>query len=458
MVALLELIQHTDACKVILEFLGHRGSCSLGLTCVQLRQSIGTQNIFRIFALNTLKIVGTEERTILSEDLIDWRNVSEIVHFVWLNLKIYEGVWSVDQTTESADEEVMTTLLEGNNGTSSYENPEKDHVVKESVSRLCRQLMSLLNDVTHDSKDHPVHCGGTFDEDPRLFVPSIGEYLELPIKPALLRRLIDEGICEQAPLGVGSETVVDTSLRRCWRMELGKQALVSNPAFQALFTSSSLSSESPMYAVKEAMVPHLFGVGEVIVQPYQLLIYEEGGMFKPHRDTLRGRDCFGSCVVSLPVQGEVEGGDLVLTFQRVTGDLDEPEVVVCSSPKSSETPKWHAFFTDVLHEVQPVTKGYRVTMTFHLWAAQSSPDIIPRPVKKKKNDKMVEMLIMVLGRVIQQWVTVNGMQQWVRFVLSLEHMYSHVSLKNLRGYDRDLYDCLCNAFKGTDMEVHVKTC
>lgn len=79
---------------------------------------------------------------------------------------------------------------------------------------------------------------------------------------------------------------------------------------------------------------------------------------------------FGSLVVVLPTQHS--GG--ALTFQH--GDLkftvDSARVVSQSSP-SSPCIAFVAFYSDVSHEVEPVTSGYRVTVTYNLYFADAPP-------------------------------------------------------------------------------------
>ena len=86
-----------------------------------------------------------------------------------------------------------------------------------------------------------------------------------------------------------------------------------------------------------------------------LNVYSTGGHFKSHVDTPRSKDMFGSLVVCLP--SEFTGGALVTRHQgrEVTFDWS-----------SSTTTHWAAFFSDVEHEVLPVTSGHRITLTYNL--------------------------------------------------------------------------------------------
>ena len=70
---------------------------------------------------------------------------------------------------------------------------------------------------------------------------------------------------------------------------------------------------------------------------------------------------FGSLVVCLPSQ--FSGGALVTRHngQEITYDWSSPaDDPVCSIQGA-------AFFSDVEHEILPVTEGYRVTLTYNLY-------------------------------------------------------------------------------------------
>ena len=70
---------------------------------------------------------------------------------------------------------------------------------------------------------------------------------------------------------------------------------------------------------------------------------------------------FGSLVVCLPSQ--FSGGALV------TRHNGQEFIYDWSSPADDPVQKvqWAAFFSDVRHEILPVTKGYRITLTFNLY-------------------------------------------------------------------------------------------
>lgn len=71
---------------------------------------------------------------------------------------------------------------------------------------------------------------------------------------------------------------------------------------------------------------------------------------------------FGSLVVLLPFGHE--GGNLLLSHRGRKYDFNGPALLKGAPPASAA---YIAFFSDVEHEVVPVTSGYRVTITYNLY-------------------------------------------------------------------------------------------
>lgn len=84
------------------------------------------------------------------------------------------------------------------------------------------------------------------------------------------------------------------------------------------------------------------------------------GKFKPHVDTPRGSTQFGSLVVCLPL--EHEGGQLQVRHKgkEVTYDWGNHQDQI----------SWAAFYSDCEHEVLEVKSGYRLTLTYNLYAVR----------------------------------------------------------------------------------------
>ena len=71
---------------------------------------------------------------------------------------------------------------------------------------------------------------------------------------------------------------------------------------------------------------------------------------------------FGSLIVILPT--EFRGGELVLRHNGKEHKYDADRATGSDDDSDSALVSWITFFSDVEHEVLPVTEGYRVTLTY----------------------------------------------------------------------------------------------
>ena len=168
----------------------------------------------------------------------------------------------------------------------------------------------------------------------------------------------DEGAMSQflaassvASFGKGTEEIVDPSYRDAYKFDP-----------DAITTSFDLSSTSILTDIEALMVPNR----KIRAEMHKLNIYTgPNGHFKSHVDTPRSGEMFGSLVVCFPTQ--FMGGILAARHQgqEVTFDWSIP----CSSSQvpCTQCVHWAAFFSDVEHEILPVTSGYRITLTYNLY-------------------------------------------------------------------------------------------
>ena len=138
--------------------------------------------------------------------------------------------------------------------------------------------------------------------------------------------------CSTASFGIGSETVVDKSYRNALKLEPGN-----------FHTSFELANTTILRDVVRIMSVS----SSIRAELYKLNVYSTGSHFKSHVDTPRSDTMFGSLVVCLP--SHFKGGELVMRHQRhqVTFDWS-----------TAPATYWAAFFSDVEHEILPVTSGY----------------------------------------------------------------------------------------------------
>ena len=162
--------------------------------------------------------------------------------------------------------------------------------------------------------------------------------------------------CSTASFGIGGETVTDKTYRDALKLQ-PDCFCVNNFNLERTDILNTIAS------VMNAKSSPSFIRAEL----YKLNVYSTGGHFKAHVDTPRSKEMFGSLVVCLPSQ--FTGGALVTRHQdrQVTFDWS-------SSPNATN---WASFFSDVEHEVLPVTSGHRVTLTYNLYhSAPISPQLL----------------------------------------------------------------------------------
>ncbi|RDX41896.1 hypothetical protein OH76DRAFT_1449067 [Lentinus brumalis] len=162
-----------------------------------------------------------------------------------------------------------------------------------------------------------------------------------------LRELV--AACEPAKFGRGTETVLDETYRKAWKMdpENFKSGLDVDGCGLVDVVQTGLLPKNTMRNIRAEL--------------YKLNVYGEGAFFKSHKDTPRGGNMFGSLVVVMPTQHK--GGELVIRHDSQEWTVDAATLL--SDRESSLA--YIAFFSDVEHEVLPVTSGHRVTLTYNLF-------------------------------------------------------------------------------------------
>jgi predicted 2-oxoglutarate/Fe(II)-dependent dioxygenase YbiX len=90
----------------------------------------------------------------------------------------------------------------------------------------------------------------------------------------------------------------------------------------------------------------------VQLKPYTLVIYQQGGHFDQHRDTVRGEGHIGTAAVIL--SSDYTGGELEITHGGKTEAVTGPY-------------NWAAMYGDCLHQINPVTSGTRVSLIYDIY-------------------------------------------------------------------------------------------
>ncbi|KAF7326325.1 Fe2OG dioxygenase domain-containing protein [Mycena kentingensis (nom. inval.)] len=180
--------------------------------------------------------------------------------------------------------------------------------------------------------------------------------------------------CQPATFGRNTEDVYDESYRKAGTMD--------NSTFASTLNFATLQD------VVESITPELLEGQEgaedkvIRVELYKLNVYGPGSFFKEHKDTPRSQAMIGSLVIVFPTQHQ--GGALTLAHGTQSWKFDSASKLA-SNPSSIA---YVAFFSDVMHAVEEVKAGYRVTITYNLFLAERpaaglAPSRLPSPAERE---------------------------------------------------------------------------
>ena len=140
---------------------------------------------------------------------------------------------------------------------------------------------------------------------PRIEIAGVG-VVSLPLPAEQARQLV--AVAARAPYGRGSETLVDTDVRRTWQIDAGQVGISGRhwPATLAEIVARCADG---------------LGIQEsVSAEFYKLLIYDTGSFFVNHRDTEKAPGMFATLVIVLP--SPYTGGELVVRHRQREVSLD----------------------------------------------------------------------------------------------------------------------------------------
>ncbi len=168
--------------------------------------------------------------------------------------------------------------------------------------------------------------------------------LSFPITEEQAHALV--AVAEPAPYGRGEQTLVDRSVRACRQIDAAR-VRITGRAWRDTLAQVVARAATGLGCPPEQTSACL----------YKLLVYEKGGFFAPHRDTEKVDGMVATLVLSLPVAGA--GGELVIRHR------EHEKVVDLRTDEASEL-AFAAFYADCVHEIRPVTDGYRIVLVYHL--------------------------------------------------------------------------------------------
>ncbi|KAF8074847.1 hypothetical protein FPV67DRAFT_601295 [Lyophyllum atratum] len=183
---------------------------------------------------------------------------------------------------------------------------------------------------------------------PCLNIEGLG-YVGLPLSARDAQTIIK--YFARAPFGHGKRTVMATKVRETWEIEPSKVKF-DNPEW-ATFVGTHVVTT----------VCATLGVAPSAVSPrcelHKLLLYEPGSHFLslPHHDTGKVDGIFATIIIVLP--SPCTGGQVHVSHSSSTQVID-------LAPNSLLSTMVLAWYTEVKHEVEPLTSGYRLALSYNL--------------------------------------------------------------------------------------------
>ncbi|GJE87369.1 2OG-Fe(II) oxygenase [Phanerochaete sordida] len=204
----------------------------------------------------------------------------------------------------------------------------------------------------------------------------------------------------QAPFGMGERTVVDKTVRDTWEMD-SKQVTFGSPRWDEFL-------QRAVQDVCKALNVN-YKTNRPRCELHKLLLYETGSHFLPHVDTEKADGMFATMIIILP--SEYTGGSAHLSHSGLSIEYD------CSATCLDQTVVL-AWYTDVKHEIKPVTSGYRLALSYNLIHTTQAP----RPALA-----LDPTISTRLSTVLATWQGAKGRRAPQKILYFLNHSYSHAN-------------------------------
>jgi hypothetical protein len=226
--------------------------------------------------------------------------------------------------------------------------------------------------------------------------------------------------------GLGDDNVYDEDVRK--GRELTKKQL----------SKMSLSAESRQ-EIHQSLFPHS---KKIRCRFSKMAIYETGGHFDVHRDTVRSHAHQGTLLVE--VQSTHSGGDLIL--EPTSGEVVRWSLSSTPSDLPSNMVRYIAFYTDVTHRVEPVQSGVRIVLQYDIYVDDIGVDdweeeeydffgyaSTPKPI----SNESTTLLLTLLGEYVTDQMSVS---------FPLLHLYTDTKLlpSRLKVGDQEIFNALLN--------------
>jgi len=249
---------------------------------------------------------------------------------------------------------------------------------------------------------------------PGLEVEGLGP-IGLPLTDQQAKELIRRS--ERAPHGKGEKTVLDPSVRRVWRMKPGLFSL-TNPGWDRFIKERVGEVQTELGLGTQKLEAHL----------HELLLYEPGCFFLPHRDGEKLDRMVATMVIVLP--SFHEGGELV-----VRHDGQERTIDFGSAEGGQFAIHFAAFYADCEHEVRPLRAGHRLCLVYNLTLGKSGKTLTaPRASESIERIRPIP----------REWAEDDSV---AKLIVTLDHQYTQGGLAwdSLKGVDRAKAQALLEA-------------
>jgi len=234
-------------------------------------------------------------------------------------------------------------------------------------------------------------------------------------------------LCEQAPYGKGEKTLVDTSVRRVWRLRPSQFSL-RNPDWKQFLQETLSKVQAELGLEKQKLESHL----------HELLLYEAGSFFLPHRDGEKLDRMVATLVIVLPAS--YEGGELIVRHEGQEQTIDFSSV-----ENSALQTHFAAFYADCEHEVRPLRKGYRLCLVYNLTLAKSK-----KSITAPRDSEHIERITHLL----REWSEDDTIR---KLAITLDHQYTKDGLAwdKLKGVDRVKSRVLAEAARQANCKAYL---
>ncbi|KAF3392552.1 hypothetical protein F1880_008831 [Penicillium rolfsii] len=311
---------------------------------------------------------------------------------------------------------------------------------KASATFACGGTVTISDNLppgTHDVSP-PIRLSWTAKDEPseRLIV--------LPINGADASGLekIDQIVsdCDIASFGKKEKDVIDPSYRKAGKLDPSR--------FLSSFHPANLKI---LEEVEQLLVPNFntwtgnkLPFRKLKAELYKLNVYSgPDGRFRKHVDTSQSKNQIGSLVVCLP--SAFKGGKLIVRHQDIAVEFDW-------SARSGSTIQWAAFYSDCEHEINDVTDGHRITLTYNLYITDSGCGSVPR------NVNLDPKTLPLYGCLSSLLAEPGFMKEGGILGVNCSHAYPHASSqarellpRGLKGADLAVY----SVFKSLGIDTHV---